>query len=67
MKIMLDDADVSEPQFLRLFGQSEGVVKVFGAGFLLRLHVRKRLDTKFHAAFAPLPTCHRKITRGSLV
>jgi hypothetical protein len=37
MKIMLDDADVGEPEFLRLFHQAKRITKILGAGFLLSL------------------------------
>ena len=48
MKIMLDDADVGEPEFLRFFHQAKRITKILGAGFLLGPDVGKKLDAEFH-------------------
>ena len=50
MKIMLDDADVREPELLGLFRERERVAKVVGAGFLIGPDVGEKLNAELHAA-----------------
>ena len=49
MKIMLDDADVREPELIRLFHKRERIAKVIRTRLLLGPHVGKELQTKSHA------------------
>jgi hypothetical protein len=56
MKIMLDDADVREPEFLGLFRKIERLAKVVGSGFLLGPDIGKKLHAEFH--FVPVHRLH---------
>src|SRR5215813_6891868 len=49
MKIMLDDADVREPELLRVFHKRERIAEVIRTRFLIGPDVGKKLQTKSHA------------------
>jgi hypothetical protein len=55
MEIMLDDANVGEPEFFRLLCEEERFVEIFAARFLLGLDVGKKLHAKFHFGLRALP------------
>jgi len=48
MKIMLDNADVREPEFLGLFREIERLAKVVRARFLLGPDIGKKLHAELH-------------------